>query len=303
MFGNRLQVWNRDIDRLAPAWLIDALVEHTGTPRDVAYGTTLRVFDGILYPSFRATGHLPWVLTMQMYHRRREGFAQQYCPVCISQDPIPYFRKTWRLALQTFCIKHMCQLHDRCYKCGAGISFHRMDMGQGALQLESQLSTCHACKASLNNAPMTRPPTVHDGAFGALCMLNRALNDHGCGSSCELDSDYLRVLRHLVSLLLSRRRKLRLMQYLAELFDQPVPAIIGSALRPSVEAQSTSVRHTLLLWTAWILCDPTPRLADAYLAGAFLHNHLLRDFEAAPKWYLDVVSSAAPARRATAGFA
>lgn len=40
MFGNRRQVWNRDIDRLAPDWLVEALALHTGTPMELARRTT-----------------------------------------------------------------------------------------------------------------------------------------------------------------------------------------------------------------------------------------------------------------------
>ena len=72
IFGNRLQVWNRDIDRLAPAWLLDALALHTGTPAEVVWGTTLRVFEGWLYPCFRTSGHLAWVQKLDRQLSRLE---------------------------------------------------------------------------------------------------------------------------------------------------------------------------------------------------------------------------------------
>ena len=33
LFGCNYQVWNRDIDRFAPDWLVEQLSSHTGTPK------------------------------------------------------------------------------------------------------------------------------------------------------------------------------------------------------------------------------------------------------------------------------
>ena len=94
LFGKRLQIWNRDIDRLAPAWLLDELIARTGTSRAQAEGTSLRVFEGVLYPQFKESGNLLWILAAQVYHRRRMGQAQQFCARCLADDGVPYFRKT-----------------------------------------------------------------------------------------------------------------------------------------------------------------------------------------------------------------
>lgn len=99
IFGNRLQVWNRDIDRLGPDWIVDVLSERTGTPIDVTRGTTLRSYEGWLYPAFKASGSLQWMTSLQVFHRTRQGFGMQYCPKCLLEDRDPYFRKVWRVRL------------------------------------------------------------------------------------------------------------------------------------------------------------------------------------------------------------
>ncbi len=101
IFGNRLQVWNRDIDRLGPDWIVDSLSEHTATPIDVARGTTLRSYEGWLYPAFKVSGSLQWITSLQVFHRTRQGFGMQYCPQCLFEDADPYFRKAWRVAFIT----------------------------------------------------------------------------------------------------------------------------------------------------------------------------------------------------------
>jgi len=161
LFGNRLQVWNRDIDRLAPSWLLDELIARTGTMRNRAELTTLRVFEGVLYPHFKESGNLAWVLAAQVYHRQRMGYAQQFCARCLSEDEVPYFRKTWRVALKTVCIRHQCMLWDRCPKCEVGVAFHRMDMGRPFVPENGALAACFNCGFNLAAAP-TRPIQVLD---------------------------------------------------------------------------------------------------------------------------------------------
>jgi hypothetical protein len=285
LFGNRLQVWNRDIDRLAPAWLLDALVLHTGTPFDVAYGTTLRVFEGLLYPKFRLSGHLPWIQNLQMYHRTRQGFGQQYCPACLASDEVPYFRKTWRLSLKTFCVTHHCQLLDRCQACGAAVSFHRMDMGRAELRPDAPLSACHACGFHLASAPREPPRVIDEEAFGALANIVDAVDAVATGGVSDLQAGTLAVLRHMTVMMLSKKRKLHLLEYMAGLFGEPTPEIAAGS-RPTIEAQSLTTRHALLLWSTWLLCLPSQRLAQAWTSGAFRYNHLMRDFVAPPSWYV-----------------
>jgi hypothetical protein len=149
IFGNNHQVWNRDVDRLAPQWLVEELSLHTGTPLATAYATTLRAYEGLLYSQFKASGTLPWIQSLKIYHRKREGFGIQFCGMCLADGPQPYFRKRWRIAFNTICPRHQSMLHDRCPACGAAVAFHRMDIGQGCIVDTRSLANCHACSFTL----------------------------------------------------------------------------------------------------------------------------------------------------------
>ena len=114
IFGNQRQVWNRDIDRLAPDWLIEELSIRTGTPIATANATTLRTYDGFLYQGFRSSGTLPWVQTLGMYHRKRQGYGQQFCAACLASDATPYFRRAWRVSFNTVCPIHKLAFPQTC---------------------------------------------------------------------------------------------------------------------------------------------------------------------------------------------
>lgn len=93
IFGTRYQVWNRDVDRLAPPWLIDALVQGTGVSTQTALETTLHAYEGQLYRNFRSAGALQWIQTLHMYHRKRMGYGIQFCPACLRECEQIYYRR------------------------------------------------------------------------------------------------------------------------------------------------------------------------------------------------------------------
>ena len=129
-FDSHYEVWNRDIDRLAPDWLMRTIETKTGLSYKKILKTTLRSYQGKLYDKYNTAGQLPWLTTLKIYHRKRLGHGLQFCPLCLAEDEEPYFRKLWRVAAQTFCIKHMVLMHDCCPECGEGVVFYRQELGR-----------------------------------------------------------------------------------------------------------------------------------------------------------------------------
>lgn len=109
----------RDLDKFAPRDVVDRLAEGVGTTSERAHGTTLRCFEGVLFEQLIASGPSPWVLRAGVYNRVRYGHGQQWCPQCLAEDPVPYYRLPWRLALSSTCGRHGILLADRCSACGA----------------------------------------------------------------------------------------------------------------------------------------------------------------------------------------
>jgi hypothetical protein len=61
VFGPDHQIWNRDVDRLAPRWLLTNLVRHTGVPRQSVAASTLDGYRGKLYRTRNISGQLRWI--------------------------------------------------------------------------------------------------------------------------------------------------------------------------------------------------------------------------------------------------
>lgn len=288
IFGNRLQVWNRDIDRLGPDWLLNELSARTGTPLEIAYGTTLRAYEGLLYPRFKLSGVLQWILTLKMYHRKHEGFGLQYCPLCLREEPEPYFRKSWRVAFNTVCVRHQCMLRDRCPNCGAGVAFHRQDMGAPDFVAIDSLSACHQCGFDLSEVGTERIISYNKQASDWLARLRGQLT-HGDSTQSVFDLESFGVMRQLAGLLTSHYPTIRLHAHVCDRLG--VPEVEMTKGRIAIETRPLHERHQLVQMLAWLMVDLEPRLRMAWRAKAVRYNHLGKDFEGAPEWYLKMMEN------------
>ncbi|MBD3216033.1 MAG: hypothetical protein GF311_25700, partial [Candidatus Lokiarchaeota archaeon] len=68
----------------------------------------------------------------------------KYCPVCLKEDNIPYFRKRWRLRYISFCFEHDCYLRERCPKCNRLIENYTVRWGA------FNIKHCSRCSADLS---------------------------------------------------------------------------------------------------------------------------------------------------------
>ena len=64
----------------------------------------------------------PLLLPLRVNAHRSLSTWMQYCPLCLREDAIPYFRRQWRLASRVSCFIHRRGLRDRCPKCRSGIA-------------------------------------------------------------------------------------------------------------------------------------------------------------------------------------
>jgi hypothetical protein len=285
VFGNKRQVWNRDIDRLAPEWLIDELVARTGTAHEVAYNTTLRPYEGWLFAKFRESGSLSWILTLKMYHRKRQGFGLQFCPLCLREDETPYFRRQWRVVLNVMCAQHNIWMQDRCPKCRSGVAFHRIEMGRPNSTAVDSLSVCHDCGFDLRDSPTQNYDEAESEEHAYIANLCRDANrlpapvEHGPASA-----DSLAVMRQFCKLVGSERPKVRLREFIDEARGGEPTRFVAS--REPIETRPPEERIEMLFQAGWMMADLEGRVGRAWTARAIRYNHLLKEFTNPPDWFV-----------------
>lgn len=138
-----------DIDHQASPNFLNALSARTGVPVDRLKATTLGAYEGWLYQDFNSYQTLvPWLLP-RTYTRSYKSSGLQFCPQCLAEDDIPYFRRIWRLAFVVLCNKHNAVLIDRCTECGIPLDLF-WKRGKPIMNyIEDLMTLCQSCKTDL----------------------------------------------------------------------------------------------------------------------------------------------------------
>ena len=150
------RIWTTDPDRGLSEERLSALTKTTGIEASVFDTACLRAIASVV-----TTGPLddlaiwPWMLALGSQNRRRHG-GMQYCPSCLKEDRLPYYRVQWRMAWHISCAKHGVSLIDRCPHCNAPIEPHRLSA------LDDDMAICATCKGDLREVSVM---TIDSGAL------------------------------------------------------------------------------------------------------------------------------------------
>lgn len=283
-FGKERQLWNRDIDRLAPPWLLASLARHTGTPTGTVRRTTLDIYRGRLFRERNSAGQLRWILPAGIYHRTRRRFGVQFCPRCLAEDQEPYFRTRWRVATLAFCAGHRLRLHDRCPACAASIVYHRRELGRPNVTEPGLLCLCHACNFDLRRAERVAF-LPYEASIGAELA---AMAAHVADRTTDLSIDYMDVLHQLCKVMVSLRKSANLAAFAAHAIGASDLAVPRG--RQAFESRPIQERDHVIQLAAWLLAAPQARLSEAWRAKTVRYSDLVRDFPQAPRWYRAIVN-------------
>lgn len=284
-FGREATLWNRDIDRSASDVLLGALSEQTGSSVEELRGGMLSGYEGTLFERHNANGNTKWILPLGIYHRKRKDNGVQFCPLCLFFDPIPYFRRSWRLAFSTICDRHGTMLHDRCPGCGAPVVYFRNDLGRRSDYRIGDHVSCWQCGFDLRRAPAYGPSAPDGKSLLALRSL-AAFHDLGWWFQGNTDIPYghlyFDALHHMVMFLSSARG-----YHLLEFIERETgwrAAIEDPLARVCFEQRPVGVRHELLVSALWLLDDWPDRFVRAAMAAGLSQSRILRG-ESLPFWF------------------
>lgn len=291
--GQGQTIWLRDIDRQAPDWLVRALSKNTGVGLRAIRQTSLLDYKGVLYQRYKWSGHQYWVLPLMMVDTSYQHHGIQYCPMCLAEDEVPYFRKRWRLSLYTMCTKHQCMLHDRCPSCGAVVEFARREMGKFSQVDAGLISQCHVCNFDLRNTKVVKPVIYDESAhltwLPVLLMLEGKLID------TRYDAGFFAVLHQICKILLTHDSHAHLQKYVAEKIDAPTVRLLSG--NAPFENYSLEDRHIVIQLAMWLMANPEERIVDAWRNKAVRYNTLNKDFKPMPRWYWHIVKMCANWRK------
>lgn len=287
LFPDQGEVWYLDMDRMAPVWLIEKLSAHTGLTAAKVLATTLRYYEGRLFRQYKESGGLPWILPLKVSEWKRKGYGLQFCPACLAEDAVPYFRKRWRVAYYTWCPRHHVMLHDRCPNCGAAIAFHRRDLNAVSIDGVGSIAQCWQCDFDLRLASAASPVLYEPSASSAFEVALLRLDRRG-RSVKPRGVRYYNVLHQLCHLMIGARyRNVALGRFAAEAIG--APNLVLSGVR-TFEARAVDQRHHVAQLGFWFMADLEARLTAAWNAGVITQSALIRDFDDRPRKFDEIVA-------------
>lgn len=284
----QVTLWKRDMDKVAPAVVLETLADRTLTPRHRILQTTLASVSEQLngVPLLTGQGHTSWLMPLRIHHRTHQGHGLVYCPRCLQQDGAnPYYRKSWRLAFHVACLTCGIYMQEGCPACGASITFFRLDIGRSSTNATQSLSTCYQCAFDLRQAP-TRPVSSQDlSRYQALYSISSA----GWNAAVPFPHQYFQVLRQLVRVLSCPFGRARVLQVDMRLrLGQPVEWLSGGG---AYEQLPITERTYLLEQAMWLLTDWPNRFINVMHYHQIKKFVLLRDMTGqVPFWFDSVVT-------------
>lgn len=286
VFGRDKSIWNRDIDKQAPEWLIVQLAEHTGTSIDETLQTTLKAYEGILYEHHQSNGNTKWILPLGVYHRARHSHGLQFCPHCLNEDVEPYFRKRWRLAFSIICTKHQCYLLDACPQCDSPIAPHRSDMQAKTLYPHGALRVCcWKCGFDLRTSLVT---AVHDFDLESMQIQLESAMENGhtswAGNQSMHSIVFFDGLRSLISGIVTKHTRERLVH--SSHID--CSALAGWP-RAQFEMTTQSQRRAFFHVFAIILKDWPKNFQSLIHESKLRYAYLKGDGDSRPYWFENVI--------------
>ena len=286
VFGRDKSMWNRDIDKSAPDWLIAKLATCTGASMQAVVDTTLKSFEGVLYEHHQSNGNTKWVLPLGVYHRTRRSNGLQYCPHCLTEDAEPYYRKRWRLALSTVCTKHNCYLLDACPQCESPLAPHRVDMRGKEFYLRGSLGAyCWKCGFDLRSAPTM---DLKDSASARLQVQLEFALEHGyadwAGNKAMHSIAFFEGLRELIAGMTSKQTRERLVRS-----TQLHGPVLNDWPRLQFELTSQSHRRELFHVLAVVLDDWPTSIVSLIQECKLRYADLKGDSVQRMYWYEDVI--------------
>ncbi|MFM7444620.1 MAG: TniQ family protein [Tabrizicola sp.] len=110
------ETWSKQLDRHLPDAVRRVLLDHTSICPDEIDGLCL---------ACRPLSTLRLRLRTRPQHAgtsTAQSCWLQFCPSCLREDEVPYFRRSWALGSRLSCFRHGCRLRDRCPSCGQGLA-------------------------------------------------------------------------------------------------------------------------------------------------------------------------------------
>lgn len=290
-----LNVLRRDLDRGLPDMVLRDLATRARLSLARVRATTLASWEGHLVDHWDlTTGKVPWVLPLARGRRARGGL--QFCPDCLREGRHLYFRRSWRLAWVTLCLRHGGRpLNDVCCACKEPVSLVEA-WEKRWMEHQLPLTQCRRCGLDLRGPFRGRWRGRLDRRLVAFqADLERTLERGWCevpGRGPVYSHLFFAGLRQILWLLGGRRGGRALREVILASMGDEAPHLARAYSSRGVlfELRGLRERQALLSMAAWLLEGWPDRFVQVCRMAKITSSRLVEDARSeAPYWYWEVV--------------
>ncbi len=156
-----------DIDFLYDNTLFENIVQKSNLSKKEILRMSLRGEEGQLFICDENCLYPPLQIRKLTDKRTHNGLM--YCPECLAEDNIPYFRKKWRYNFYNACPKHKIFLTDRCWRCYEKINLSK-------IKHLKELCICHKCEKDFRENISIHIQSNYEYGLKAIRWFEQGLN-------------------------------------------------------------------------------------------------------------------------------
>lgn len=273
-----------DMDFLYNEKLFQHLVQKSHLSKKEIFNLSLRCEEGYLYTCDEHDLYPP--LQIRKLTDKRMHHGLMYCPQCLAEDEIPYFRKQWRYHSLNICTKHWSLHRVMCGKCYSKIEFSK-------IKHFKELCICHKCGNDLRKSMVAPLESNFEYAIKATKWFEDGLkrgyfiiNQEKIRSVFVFES--FKYLRYL----LDKKEKLVLKNL--PLMDEY--KTICSKLEHYNSKKNLSIKKELILTSmVYFLFQNYPNnLTEFAVSNKLTHREFVHGFQDMPFWYKKMIDELIP---------
>lgn len=235
---------------------------------------TMKSYDGFLQEEIISNGNNKFLTNYR------------FCPKCLQEDKIPYFKQEYRVIFSTFCKKHKCYLLDKCPKCKVSISIFKM------FENELTYEFCSNCGFELTNSDVkyVKNESRYKLNWKLINIMEKGyiqLGDYYIYSFL-----FFEVISHISKLILSSKKTI------INGIENKILKKISKKhfLSSKTFLSQISIKEQYILFSIILsIFEEFPKKLELYMTQNQLsYFEMIRDIKVVPYWYEESVNEISP---------
>lgn len=281
--NNRFAYSKIDLDFYSNDSFFELLNEKSNLSKEELLKMSLRSQEGHLFTNI---GQYPPKQIRKLIDKRSTN-GLMYCPKCLKEDNVPYFKKKWRYSFYTVCTKHEIFLTDRCWRCYKPIKLVKT-------KINKDLSICHNCEKDLKYCIVQKINANYKYGLKAIKWLENGLNNgffviNGHQIWSVMFFEIIHRLRHLFSI---RKDNLNLSKFplMSEYKDICKKQDIYAS-KKAMQIKKNLIEHSFIYY---LFQDYPKNLIEFIKQNKLIYNDFSHGLKYLPFWYKNMLDEIIP---------